>query len=162
MTTPIPTIEEIKKLITDKKFDEKLVWIVEDKFPTDVILNHYKLDISKWLGQPKAGESFVSVDIKGKIQFAEKQVTTKTNWYREGITLNSKCILFIAEKDKVFDKSVEGGEIIQNGVSLQREATSKSEELILVKGVDHNAICDNANSSAIIIEKIKETIPQTA
>lgn len=162
LTTPITTIEEIKKLITDKKFDEKLVWIVEDKFPTDVILNHYRLDISKWLGQPKAGESFVSVDIKGKIQFAEKQVTTKTNWYREGITLNSKCILFIAEKDKVFDKSVEGGEIIQNGVSLQREATSKSEELILVAGVDHNAICDNANSSAIIIEKIKETIPQTA
>lgn len=154
----IPTIEDIKKLITENKFDEKSVWIVEDKFPTQDILNHYKLDIKDWKGNPEPGESLISNSIKGIMQFAEKQVKTKTNWYREGVTLNSKCILFIAEIDKVFNKSVEGGKIIQNKVPVPREATSKSEELILVKGVDHNAICDNANSSAIIIDKIKATV----
>jgi len=155
-STTIPKIEDIKKLIIDEKFDEKSVWIVEDKFPTDVILKHYGLNITYWLGQPKAGESFVELDIRGKMQFAEKQITTKTDWYREGITLNSKCILFIAEIDKVFNKSVEDGKIIQNGVSLPRDPTSTLEELILCKGVDHNNICNTSFTQ--IIDKIKSII----
>ena len=161
-TTTIPTIEDdypkkgIKQLITDNKFKEESVWIVEDKFPTQEILTHYGLNITDWLGQPKAGESFVELDIRGKMQFAEKQITTKTNWYRERITLKSKCILFIAEIDKVFNKSVKGGKIIQNGVEENRMPTSKSEELILCKGVDHNNICNT--SFAQIIDKIKSII----
>jgi hypothetical protein len=155
-STTIPTIEDIKKLITDKKFKEESVWIVEDKFPTKVILNHYGLNITGWIGQPKAGESFIEQDIRGKMQFAEKQITTKTNWYREGITLESKCILFIAEIDKVFNKSVKNGKIIQNKVEVPRDPTSKLEELILCKGVDHNNICNT--SFAKIIDKIKSII----
>jgi hypothetical protein len=151
--TTIPTIEDIKQLITDKKFKEESVWIVEDKFPTQEILTHYGLNITDWLGQPKAGESFVELDIRGKMQFAEKQITTKTDWYREGITLKSKCILFIAEIDKVFNKSVKDGKIIQNGVEENRKPTSKSEELILCKGVDHNHICEESFTQ--IIDKIK-------
>lgn len=154
--TTIPTIEDIKQLITDKKFKEESVWIVEDKFPTQEILTHYGLNITDWLGQPKAGESFVELDIRGKMQFAEKQITTKTDWYREKITLKSKCILFIAEIDKVFNKSVKDGKIIQNGVEENRKPTSESEELILCKGVDHNNICNT--SFAQIIDKIKSII----
>jgi len=155
-TTTIPTIEDIKKLITDKKFKEESVWIVEDKFPTDVILNHYKLNLTTWIGQPKAGESFIEQDIRGKIQFAEKQITTKTNWYREEITLKSKCILFIAEIDKVFNKSVKDGKIIQNKKEVPRDPASTSEELILCKGVDHNHICEESFTQ--IIDKIKSII----
>ena len=155
-TTTIPTIEDIKKLITDKKFKEESVWIVEDKFPTKDILDHYKLNLTKWIGQPKAGESFIDQDIRGKMQFANKQIETKKDWYREGITLKSKCILFIAEIDKVFNKSVEDGKIIQNGVALPRDPTSKSEKLILVKGVDHNQICEESFTQ--IIGEIKSNI----
>jgi hypothetical protein len=153
-TTTIPTIEKIKQLITDNEFTEESVWIVEDKFPTQEILTHYKLDLTGWIGQPTAGESFIEQDIRGKIQFANKQIETKTDWYREGITLKSKCILFIAEIDKVFNKSVEEGKIIQNGVALPRDPASNSEELILVKGVDHNHICDESFSQ--IIGEIKK------
>ena len=157
-TTTTPTIEEIKQLIINKKFNEESVWIVEDKFPTKDILDHYKLDITDWFGQPTAGESFISVDIKSQTQFAKKQIKTKTDWYREGITLESKCILFIAEIDKVFNKSVKDGKIIQNGDVVPRDPASNSEELILVKGVDHNHICEDDNSSDIIINKIKSDI----
>ena len=154
-TTTIPTIEDIKQLITANKFDEKSVWIVEDKYPTQDILDHYKLDLTSWIGQPKAGDSLIEVDIKGKIQFANDQVKTKTNWYRLGIILKSKCILFIAEKDKVHNKSVKGGKIIQNGFPIQRVPASKSEKLILVKGVDHNNICNTPLSVKQIIDEIK-------
>ena len=155
-TTTIPTIEYIKQLITDNKFKEESVWIVEDKFPTQEILTHYGLNITDWLGQPKAGESFVEVDIRGKMQFAEKQIKTKTDWYRGGIILKSKCILFIAEIDKVFNKSVEEGKIIQNGVALPRDPASNSEELILCKGVDHNHICEESFTQ--IVGEIKKNI----
>ena len=155
-TTTIPIIEEIKQLIINKKFNEESVWIVEDKFPTKDILGHYKLDITDWFGQPTAGESFISVYIKSQTQFAKKQIKTKTDWYREKITLKSKCILFIAEIDKVFNKSVEEGKIIQNGVALPRDPASNSEELILVKGVDHNHICDESFTQ--IVGEIKKNI----